>query len=39
MPRFNMAAASTFHLLNLYTNTKAADGLYETKVVEAQEAE
>jgi hypothetical protein len=34
-----MAAAPTFHLLNLPTNTKAADGLYETKVVEAQEAE
>jgi len=34
-----MAAASTFHLLNLPTTTKAAEGLYETKVVEAQEAE
>jgi len=34
-----MAAASTFHLLNLSTNTKAADGLYEMEVVEAQDAE
>ncbi len=32
-PRSYMAAASTFHLLNLSTNTKAADGLYETKVL------
>ncbi len=34
-----MAAASAFHLFNLPANAKAADGLYETKVVEAQEAE
>ncbi len=38
-PRSYMAAASAFHLFNLPTNTKAADGLYEAKIVEAQEAE
>ncbi len=39
LPRGYMAAASAFHLFNLPANAKAADGLYETKVVEAQEAE
>jgi hypothetical protein len=34
-----MAAASAFHLFDLPTGAKAADGFYETKVVEAQEAE
>ena len=39
LPRCNMATASAFHLFNLPTDPKATDGLYETKVVEAQEAE
>ncbi len=34
-----MATASAFHLFNLTADPKAADGLYETKVVEAQEAD
>ncbi len=38
-PRCNMATASAFHLFDLPASAKAADGLYETKVVEAQEAE
>ncbi len=39
LPRCNMATASAFHLFDLPAGAKAADGLYETKVVEAQEAE
>ncbi len=38
-PRSYMAAASAFHLFDLPAGAKAADGLYETEVVEAQEAE
>jgi hypothetical protein len=34
-----MAAAAAFHLLDLPTDAKAADRLYEMEVVEAQEAE
>ncbi len=39
LPRGYMAAASAFHLVNLPADAKAADGLYETDVVETQEAE
>ena len=39
LPRGYMTAALAFHLFNLTASAKAADGLYETKVVEAQEAE
>ncbi len=39
LPRCNMAAASAFLLVDLPASAKAADGLYETKVVEAQEPE
>ena len=34
-----MAAASAFHLVNPPADAKAADGLHEMEVVEAQEAE
>ncbi len=37
LPRCNMAAASAFHLFDLPADPKAADGLYEAEVVEAQE--
>jgi len=33
-----MATASAFHLFDLSAGPKAADGLYEMEVVEAQEA-
>ncbi len=39
LPRSYMAAASAFHLFDLPAGAKAADGFYETEVVEAQEAE
>jgi len=39
LPRGYMAAASAFHLFDLPADPKAADGLYEMEVVEAQEAE
>ncbi len=38
LPRCNMATASAFHLFDLTASAKAADGLYETEVVQAQEA-
>jgi hypothetical protein len=34
-----MAAASAFHFFDPPAEPKAADGLYETEVVEAQKAE
>ena len=34
-----MAAASAFHLFDLPAGSKAADGLYETEVMDAQEPE
>ncbi len=38
-PRRNMATTSAFHLFDLPADPKAADGFYETEVVQAQEAE
>jgi hypothetical protein len=34
-----MATTSAFHLFDLPADPKAADGFYETEVVQAQEAE
>jgi len=34
-----MAATSAFHFVNLPAKAKAANGLYEMEVMEAQEAE
>ncbi len=39
LPRGYMAAASEFHLFNLPADPKAADGLYETEVMDAREPE
>ncbi len=39
LPRGYMAAASEFHLFNLPADPKAADGLYETEVMDARKPE